>query len=273
MIRALAIFFSFLTPWTACAQSKEKKYPRPKKPATFTVIKMGEPVAYIGNYCGTTDIHKAELLKEDSLKIKYCFNLPSEFRVLKYKFSGYIGGQYVSYSVKGCLLTPEIKAALNKTVNGDKIKFSGIFAGSRDNINKRYDDLIIKVLEKKDTSLLTYKLNHKIPEPALFSMKNQLPDMVTRLELMFVEQLLVKCDCLIPSLSSRFQVLSFNLKTYLNGYKMIFSARGSDITEEMRMALTHAKTGTKIYIEKIRVKTDSGVVGYLSPRAFKVINP
>jgi hypothetical protein len=273
MLRAIAILLVVVTPAVVCAQNSEQAKKKIKKAATFKIIRLGNPVAYFGNYCGTSEISKAELLKIDTLKIKYCFNLPSEYVVTKYKFSATVGGQHYVIVVKDCRITSEIKNVLFQATSDTKIKFSGIIAERKETEKTSFDDIVIKVAERKDTSLITYKLQNKIPEPDLFSIQKQLPQKVSRLELMFVDQLLVKCDCKIPSFSTQFSVVAFELKTIVDGNKRIFSADGSNLTGEMRQALQMAKTGTKFHLEKIKVKTNDGVVGYLSPRSFRVINP
>jgi len=274
MLRAIAILLSLVIPPVVCAQTKPgQKKNKPTKPATFKVIKIGEPVSYLGHYCGTVEIQKAELVKIDSLRIKYCFNVPSEFTILKYKFSAFVDGQYFSYAAKGCALTPEIKNVLERTRNGDKIKFTGIVAVASDSSSKIFQDIVIKVLEKRDTNLITYKLKNKIPEPGLFSVRKKLPTKISKLEIMFFDQLKAKCDCKLDAYNAEFHVIAFDLRTTVKGYKVYFSAKGSDLTQEMREALLNIKTGTKFHIENIRVKTPDGIVGYLSPRTFKVIAP
>ncbi len=272
MIRTISIFLSFLISHMLHAQTKSS-YGKIKKAPAFKVRNLGEPITYLGNYCGNTNMNRSELLNCDSLKIKYCFNLPADYIVTRYRFSCFSDGQFYSFVVNSCRLTTEIKQVLWRVEPGTKIKFTGIIGQRRDSTKKSFQDLIIRVHESTDTSLITYKLDNKIPEPALFSVKSQLEPKVTRLELQFVDQLFVKCDCLVPTYATNFKVVSFDLRTTYNGYKMIYTAKGADLTEEMRSALQHAKTGTKFHIEKIRVRSDSGITGYLSPRSFKVINP
>jgi len=275
MLRVLTIFLFSTFPALVCAQEEDKKKAEAaKKPARFKVVKLTEPNAFLGKYNGNAEIPKSELLKADSVQVKHCFNLPSEYVVNRFRLSTFFNGQYFSYLVRGCRLTTEIKSLLVKTVGGTKIRIYGIVAAKktkRDSLRKDFDEINLQVLDDTDTNLITYKLKNKIPEPGLFSIKKQLPNKVTRLDLMFVDQLLVKCDCKIPSLSTRFSVMSFEMKAYHQGNNTIYTTHGADLTEEMRDALVHAKTGTKFKIEKIQVRTADGVVGYLRPRTFKVI--
>jgi len=278
MFRVFAIFLFSTLPAVLYAQTndpdKKKKAKTLKEPAKFKVVQLGLPLAHLGKYATNTEVQKTELLKCDSLQIKHCFNLPSEYAVRRYRFSAFVDGQYFSYSVRGSRLTKEIKQVLAKTGNGTKIKFGmieGVKKDKKDSLRKDFEEIVIKVLDNTDTSLITYKLKNRIPEPGLFSIKKQLPSKVTRLDLLFVDQLLVKCDCKIPSLSTEFHVVAFDLRAYHKGNKMVYSTRGSDLTEEMRDALIHAQTGTKFRIENIQVKTSDGLSGYLMPRTFKVI--
>ncbi len=275
MLRVLAIFLFSSLPAVLCAQDNDKKKANTvKKPAKFKVIKLSEPVPYLGKFTGNNEIQKTELLKADSIQIKHCFNLPSDFAVLRYRFSAMINGQYFSYTASGPRLTREIKDALAQVVNGTKIKFSaiaGIKKNKKDTVREKFDDIVLKVIDNTDTSLITYKLKNKIPEPGLFSIKKQLPQKVSKFDLLFVDQLFVKCDCKIPSLSTEFSVIAFDLHAYHLGNKMIYSTYGPDLTREMRDALAHAKSGTKFRIENIQVRTADGIVGYLIPRTFKVI--
>ena len=272
MLRVFAILFSLVFPDVVCAQGKPAKKPEKlTKPAQFKVKKMGEPVSYLGHYTGATDIPKSELLKIDSVKIKYCFNLPTEFPVLRYRFSGIVDGQYYSIGVAGCRITKEIKAILLRVTNGDKIRFTGIVALRKDSSRANYRDISLKIIDKSDTNLITYKLKNKVPEPDLFSVKKQLPGKISRFDLLFMDQIFVKCDCKIPSYNTEFSVLEFDLKTTVKGYKVYYTAKGPDLTEEMLEAIHHTQSGTKIHIQNIKVRTGDGVVGYLSPRTFKVI--
>jgi len=278
MFRVFAIFLFSTLPAVFCAQNsdpdKKKKTKTVKEPAKFKVVNLGAPLAHLGKYAHNAEIQKSELLKCDSLQIKHCFNLPSDYAVTRYRFSAFVEGQYYSYTVRGCRLTNEIKKVLAKTVNGSKVRFTmieGVKKVKKDSARKDFDEVALKVLDNTDTSLITYKLKNRIPEPGLFSVKKQLPSKLTRLDLLFVDQLLVKCDCKIPALSTQFHVVAFDLRAYHNGNKMVYSTRGSDLTAEMRDALKHAKTGTKFRIENIQVKTSDGLSGYLIPRTFKVI--
>lgn len=280
MFRVIAIFLFSTLPALLCAQKdtagddKKKKARTTKEPVKFKVVKLGEPVVYLGKYTHLNEVPKSELLRCDSISIKHCFNLPSEYRVVRFRFSAVVNGKYYYYASRGCTLTAEMKDVLAKCTTGTQIKIRGVMGAKkarRDTLFRDFDDVVLKVLDNTDTSLLTYKLKNRIPEPELFSIKSHLPGKVTRLDLMFVDQLLVKCDCMIPSLSTEFRVVGFELKAYHNGNRMIYTARGSDLTEEMRDALIHAKAGAKFQIENIRVKTSDGLSGYLRPRTFKVI--
>lgn len=274
MVRALAIFLFSTLPGMLCAQENEKKKAAQKKPSEFKVIKLNEPEVYLGKYGHNAEALKSELLKIDSVQIKHCFNLRSIYRVNRFRFAVVTNGQYKAVIVQGCRLNQEIKKLIEEANPGDKIRIGrvqGTKKEKRDSSRKNFEEISIKVLDDADTSLITYKLKNKIPEPGIFSIKSQLPSKVTRLDLMFVDQLFVRCDCQIPALCTEFKVMAFDLKAYHNGSRMTYSSTGSDLTNEMRDALVHAHTGTKFHIEKIQVKTADGVVGYLRPRTFKVI--
>lgn len=275
MFRVLAIFLFSTLPAMLCAQNDEKKKnSTEKKPTKFKVVKLSEPAAFLGKYTHNKDAQKTELLKVDSVQLMHCFNLPSEYKMYRFRFSAFVDGQYYSYSTRGGRLTYEMKEVISRAGTGTQIKISAITGYKkvkRDTVKQEFPDIIIKVIDNTDTSLITYKLKNRIPEPGLYSIKKELPNKVTRLDLMFVDQLLVKCNCDIPSLSTEFRVLAFVLKAYHNGNEMIYATRGSDLTEEMRDALVHAKSGTKFFIEQIQVCTIDGITGYLKPRAFKVI--
>ncbi len=275
MFRVFSIFLFSTLPSILCAQHEDKKKPPTvKEPTKFKVVDLKEPLPHLGKYADNNEVSKTELLKCDSLQIKHCFNLPSQYTVTRFRFSALVEGEYHSYMVKGCRLTPQIKDVLERTTTGTKIKFSGIIAQKKvkkDTVSSDFDDLVLKVFDDTDTNLITYKLKNQIPEPGLYSIKHQLPSKVTHLDLMFVDELYVKCDCKIPSLRTEFRVVAFDLMAYCNGYKMVYSAKGSSLTPEMREELAHAKTGMKFRIQNIRVKTVDGLSGYLRPRTFKVI--
>jgi hypothetical protein len=279
MFRVAFIFLFSTLPALLCAQKddaddKKKKAKTVKEPARFKVVKLGEPVVYFGKYTHNNEVQKTELAKCDTVSVKYCFNLPSEFRVLRFRMSACVGNKYYYFTARGNTLTPEMKELLGKLENGCCVKIRGVVAAKktkRDSLFRDFGEITLKVFDNADTSLITYKLKNKIPEPDLFSVKSQLPSKVTRLDLMFVDQLLVKCDCKVPALSTEFRVVGFDLRAYHNGDRMVYTAKGSDLTQEMRDALIHAKTGTKFRIENIRVKTADGLSGYLRPRTFKVI--
>lgn len=274
MVKALAIFLFSTLPGILCAQENNKKKSTQKKPTEFKVIKLNEPEVYLGKYGHNAEALKSELLKVDSVQIKHCFNLRALYRVSRFRCAIVTNGQYKAVTVQGCRVTQEIRKLIEEANPGDKIRIGrvmGIKKERKDSSRKYFEEISIKILDDTDTNLITYKLKNKIPEPGIFSIKKQLPSKVTRLDLLFVDQLFVKCDCQVPALSTEFKVLAFDLKAYHNGSKMTYSSTGSDLTNEMRDALIHAQTGTKFHIEKIQVKTADGLVGYLRPRTFKVI--
>lgn len=274
MFRVFAIFLFSTLPAILCAQNDKKKEKSTREPAKIKVVKLNEPQAHIGKYANNTEVQKSELLKCDSLQIKHCFNLPADYVVSRFRFSAFIKGQYVSYLVRSGKLSAEVKKAIAEADHGTQIKFRTITAWRKvknDTVQKEFPDVVMKVIDDTDTSLITYKLKNRIPEPGLFSLKKQLPPKVTRLDLLFVDQLIVKCDCKVPALSTEFEVEGFDLRAYHNGNRMVYSTSGSDLTQEMRDALAHAKTGTRFCIENIRVRTADGLTGYLRPRTFKVI--
>lgn len=280
MIRVVFIFLFSSLPALLCAQKdspaddKKRKARTVKEPAKYKVVKLGDPVVYLGKYTHNSHVNKSALLVCDTVSIKYCFNLPSEFQLVRFRLSAFIGNKYYYFSARGGRLTAEMKKLIAMSVNGTQVRIGGVRAykkTKRDTLFKDFDDVVLKVVDDTDTSLITYKLKNKIPEPELYSVKSQLPSKVTRLDLMFVDQLLVKCDCKVPSLSTQFRVLGFDLRAYYNGDRMVYSAKGCDLTEEMRNALIHAKSGTKFRIENIKVSTADGLSGYLRPRTFKVI--
>ncbi|HXB40496.1 MAG TPA: hypothetical protein VNZ49_08135 [Bacteroidia bacterium] len=178
MIRVLAIFLFSTLPAVLCAQNDDKKKNSAiKKPARFKVVKLNDPVPFLGKYTHNNEAQKSELVKADTLQIKYCFNLPSELRVYRFRLSAIVNGLYYSYTTRGGLLTREMKDLLDKTVNGTKIKIStvGYKKVKNDTVKTDFTDICIKVIDNTDTSLITYKLKHKIPEPGLFSVKNNCP--------------------------------------------------------------------------------------------------
>jgi hypothetical protein len=166
-----------------------------------------------------------------------------------------------------------MKKIISQVTNGSKVYFDCVNALAPDGSTKSYPGITIKIIAKVDTSLLAYKLNYKVGEPELYSFKYKLSWEIPNNKLSLIRRIEARCSCFAPDSVNDYKVLSFDLITDVRGKKDIYNAKGSSLTKEMYEALQHIPTSAKFRIEKIKVKTKDGIVGYLSPRTIKVIAP
>lgn len=271
MSRIIQVFLTIFFPVFCCAQAaKSRKAKAVTQPATFHLGKLPDPIPYLDTYCSGAQVLRSEVSNLDSVQVKYCFKMPSNFRVVHYEISGTSKGQFFKYVCEGWKIGPVVKSLLAKVPIGSKIFIDKIRAIGPDGTRKNFPGLTLFVVDKLDTSNISYKMQHRVPEPDIFAFESKPLSKVSKYDILFMDQLDVKCNCMLPGYSN-FEVMSFDLEANMKGNKVIYSGTGPKFTDEMKDVLKSVKSGMKFYIQRVLVRADSNVVGYLSPRTFRVV--